>query len=147
MSRRFLNDGCVRRRGFTLVETIASLVVLSMTIPPIMIVMQRASTDQLTPIMTSRARWLATEKIEDIIADRHSATRGYDYLITANYVDETPITSDPGFSRTVSLSVTAADLVTAGTGYMTVTVAVSWADSTGSARQIDIVTVLTEYDP
>jgi len=147
MSRRFLNDGFVRRRGFTLVETIASLVVLSMTIPPIMIVMQRASTDQLTPIMTSRARWLATEKIEDIIADRHSATRGYDYLITANYVDETPITSDPGFSRTVSLSVTAADLVTAGTGYMTVTVAVSWADSTGSARQIDIVTVLTEYDP
>ncbi|NOG54677.1 MAG: type II secretion system protein [Planctomycetes bacterium] len=135
-----------RRRAFTLIETIAAVVVLAIAIPPLLLTARRATIDSVTPIMFSRARWLAVEKLEDVIGDRHSPQRGYDYLSSGNYPAEDPVTSDPGFSRSVQLSETGADLQTPGTGYMTVTVTVSWTDATATVRSLQIGTVLTEYE-
>jgi len=134
-----------KRSGFTLIETIAAVVLLAVAIPPMMWAVRDAHIQRVNPILVSKARWIATEKLEDIIADRHSENRGYDYLTGGNYPTESTISGYPGFSRSVSLTETEVDLQTAGDGYMTVTVSVSWTDATGAPRTLAVSTVLTEY--
>ena len=74
-----------RSTGFTLIETIAAIVILSISIPTMLMMLSKAHHERANPVMISRARWLAASKLEDIIADRHSTTRGYSYLISGNY--------------------------------------------------------------
>lgn len=133
------------RRAFTLIECIAAMVILAVALPSMMFAIRQAGIDRVLPTNLSRARWLATEKLEDIIADRHSTTRGYVYLTTGNYPAENPIASNPDFSRSVSFTETDADLTTSGSGYMTVTVTVTWTDVTATARSFAVSTVLTSY--
>ncbi len=135
----------IKRSGFTLIETIAAVVLLSVAIPPMIWAVRDAHIQRINPMLVSKARWIATEKLENIIADRHSENRGYDYLTGGNYPAESTISGYPGFSRSVSLSETDADLQTAGDGYMTVTVSVSWTDATGTPQTLAVSTVLTEY--
>ncbi len=135
------------RHGFTLIEAIAVIVLMTVAIPPMMWSIQEAHVNRANPVLASRGRWLAVAKLEDVIADRNSTTRGYSYLITGNYAAEPTITGYPGFSRTVSFNETLADLTTAGDGYMNVTVAISWTDAQGTSRTLNISTVLTEFVP
>ena len=97
--------------------------------------------------MFDRARWLAAEKLEDVIADRHSTTRGYSFLSNSNYPAESPITGFAGFSRSVSVSETGVSLTGAGTGYKTVSVTVTFPAANGGTRSFSLATVLTEYTP
>lgn len=135
------------RRGFTLVETIAAIVILAVAIPPMLWSIRAAHQQRVNPVLLSRARWLAAEKLEDVIADRHSTTRGYAWLSPSNYPAESPVSGFTGFDRSVSLVETTADLVTPGSGYMTVTVTVDWTDGAGDAQSLSISTVLTDYTP
>lgn len=121
------------------------MVILAVALPSMMFAIRQAATDRVLPTQLSRARWLATEKLEDVIADRHSTTRGYTYLVTGNYPAESPIGTDPDFSRIVTFNETEADLSTSGSGYMIVTVTVSWTDINGNARSFAVDTVLTNY--
>jgi prepilin-type N-terminal cleavage/methylation domain-containing protein len=132
-------------RGFTLIETIIAIVVLSIAVPPMLWSIRESHIQRVGPMMASKARWLATEKLEDIIADRHSTTRGYAYLVTANYAAEASISGSAGFTRTVTFTETAADLSTAGTGYKRCTVTVGWTDGAGTARSLSISSVVTDY--
>lgn len=134
-----------RPRGFTLIETIAAILVLSIAVPPLLWSIRQAHIQRVNPMLASKARWLATEKLEDIVADRHSTTRGYGYLVAGNYPAESPVAGYTGFTRTVSFVQTNADLVTAGSGYMKATVTVSWTDATSTARSLSIATVVTDY--
>ena len=136
-----------RGLGFTLIETIAAMVILSIAIPPMLWAVRDAHSGRVDVVLSSRARWLATEKLEDIIADRHSTTRGYNYLIAGNYPAESPVTGFPNFNRSVNLTETQADLSTPGSGYMNVTVSVTWNDAMGTARTMAVSTVLTDYTP
>lgn len=147
MSRTSRNNLKVNRRGFTLIEAIAAIVILAAAIPPLLFSIRAAHRQRVDPVLTSRARWLATEKLEDVIADRHSSTRGYDYLTAGNYPDENSVAGFQNFARTVTFAETEADLTTPGEGYMNVTVEVSWTDGGGDARSLSVSTVLTEYDP
>nr|AQQ75240.1 hypothetical protein [uncultured bacterium] len=106
---------------------------------------KQAHVQRVNPMMASKARWLATEKLEDIIADRHSTTRGYGYLVSGNYPIENPVGGAPGFTRSVSINETRANLTSPGTGYKRVTVTVSWTDATSTNRSLSIATVLTDY--
>ena len=126
-------------------ESIAALVILSVAVPPMLFSLRAAQYNRVNPTMSLKARWLATEKLEDIIADRHSTTRGYTYVVAGNYVTENPVSGYTGFTRSVAISETAADLVTAGTGYKRVTVTVSWIDATGTSRSLVIATIVTDY--
>ncbi len=132
-------------RGFTLIETIAAMIILTIAIPPMMWAIRNAHTQRVNPMMASKARWLATEKLEDIIADRHSTTRGYDYLVTGNFAAETPVSGYTGFNRTVAFAETTADLATAGTGYKRATVTVTWTDATATSRSLAVSTIVTDY--
>src|SRR5687768_11605020 len=113
-------------RSFTLIETVAAIVIMAVAIPPMMWAIRHAHIQRVNPMMASKARWLATEKLEDVIADRHSTTRGYGYLIAANYPSENPVAGFANFNRSVSFTETAGDLVSPGTGYRRATVTVSW---------------------
>lgn len=134
-------------RGFTLVETITALVILAMAVPPMMFALRQATVDRIDPIRFSQARWLATERLEDIMADRHSTTRGYDYVSELHYPAEPVVASTPAFARRVRIIETGPDLRTAGAGYKTATVILSWIDSRGHAQSLEVATVLTELEP
>lgn len=131
------------RQGFTLIEAIAAVVVLSISVPAMLYAVRGAHIQRVNPIMASTARWLATERLEDVIADSQSSTRGYAYVINANYAAETPVTSFTGYNRSVNIVETASDLTSAGTGYKKVTVTVSWTDATATVRSLSIATVVT----
>ncbi len=139
-----------RRTGFTLIETVAAIVILAVAVPPMLWAITEAQRQRINPMLVSRARWLAVEKLEDLIADRHSTTRGYTYLDTLNYPFEDPVPGYAGFTRTVSFVETKADLATTAPpplGYMTVTVKISWNDADAAAKALIISTVLTDYTP
>lgn len=135
------------RRGFTLIEAIAAIVILSVSVPAMLWAVRTAMLRRVDPIMASRARWLATERLEDVIADRHSPSRGYTYVVNANYAAEASITGFPGFTRSVNIAETAVDLTSTGTGYKTVRVSVGYTDSRGTARTLSLATVITDYTP
>lgn len=136
-----------RARGFTLIEAIVSIVILSTAVPAMLWAVSQAQRDRIGPVKASQARWLATEKLEDIIADRHSTTRGYSYLVNNNYAAESSITGYPGFTRSVAISETGADLASAGTGFKRATVTVTWTNSTGASKSLAIATIITDYTP
>ena len=136
-----------RRAGFTLIETIAAIVILAIALPPMLFAVRDAHVQRVNPMLASQARWLATEKLEDILADRHSDTRGYDYLTGGNYPAEPSVSGFPAFSRSVTFAETEADLSSPGDGYMTVTVHMSWVAATSTSRTLSIATVRTEYTP
>lgn len=134
------------RRGFTLIEAIVAIVIVATALPASLIFIMDAQTRRAGPILAGRARWLAGEKLEDVIADRHSATRGWSYVASNNYPSEATIAGFPGFSRSVGIVETGASLVGGGTGYRTVTVTVSWTDPVRGATWLSMATVLTDFE-
>ncbi len=148
-----------RRTGFTLIETVAAIVILAVAVPPMLWAVTESQRMRINPVLASKARWLAVEKLEDIIADRHSSDvapapiRGYAWVAGGgDYVVENAgdIAGYPPFSRTVTLLETKADLSTTAPpplGYLTVTVTVGWVDAKGNNQTMAISTVLTDYTP
>ncbi len=136
-----------RKRGFSLIDAITAIVILSVGVPSLMWAIRDSQRTRATPVMTSRARWLAAEQLEDTFADRHSSTRGYAYLINANYPSESSIASFPGYSRDLSIIETGPTLSGSGTGYKLVTVNVQYRDGWGASRTYSLSTVLTDYTP
>lgn len=131
--------------GFSLIEAIIAIVILSVAIPPMFWAMRDAAERRVTPVMLTRARWLAAEKLEDIMADRYCSSRGYGYLLTANYPSEPAIPEFGGFSREVAVVERGADLQSAGTGYKIATVRVSYPGARGAIQIFELATVLTDY--
>ena len=140
-----------RRRGFTFIETIGSIVILSVAIPPMFWAMRAAELRRVDTRLLSQARWLAAETLENIIADRHGPSLGWSYVTNgANYPAENPVATDPQFNRTVTVSEHGAwdngtSSWSAGTGHLTATVQVEWYNFRGTLRQLQITTVLTDY--
>lgn len=134
------------RRAFSLIEAITALVVLSIAMPAMLWSIRDSVRRRADPVLLSRARWLAAERLEDCIADGHSPTRGYSYLATGNYPDETPVTGFTGMNRSVAIAETAPKFV-AGTGWKTITVTVTYTDGQGVSRSLALSTVVTSYTP
>lgn len=134
-----------RPNAFTLIEAIIAVTILALAVPGMFWAVRDAAQTRADPVMIARARWLACEKLEDILADRASIPRGYSYVVNANYAAEPSVTSFPGFSRSVSITETARDLTSAGTGYKTVVVTVSYPSAAGTTKSLAISTVVTKY--
>ena len=141
-----------RTRSFTLIEAILAIVILTLAIPPMLWAIRQAHVQRVNPMRISMARWLAIEKLEDLIADRHSTTRGWDYVKDpTKYLDETPVTGYAGFDRRVTLAQhgpwdNTTSSWTAGTEYLEATVHVDWTDALGGDRTLQISTIITNYD-
>lgn len=131
--------------AFTLIEAIAAIVLLAVAVPGMFWAIQDAQTARANPGLYARARWLAGERLEGIIADRHSPTRGYAYLTSGNYPAETSVPGFPTYTRSVQITETAADLASAGSGYKRINVSVGFADGRGIGRTFTLATVVTDY--
>jgi type II secretory pathway pseudopilin PulG len=137
----------MRRHGFTVLEAVAAVVVLGLAIPPMLWGVRQAHAHRAGQILASRARWLASERLEEALADRHSALRGYSYITASNYPLESNIPGFPGFTRAMSIQETAADLVSPGSGFKRISCTVSYADASRTARTVILSTVVTNYAP
>lgn len=134
-------------RGVTLIEAIAAIVVASIALPSMLWAMQGAHMSRVDLAYGTRARWLAAEKLEDIIADRHSVSQGYSYIVAGNYPFEGSVAGFENFSRTVTITETGVSLSGVGTGYKAVEVSVGWTDGRGQARSLHLSTILANYTP
>lgn len=134
------------RGGFTLIEVMIAVVVMAIAVPPMFWALRQANVQRVDPINLSRARWLVNEKMEDILADESSTTRGYSYLTNSKYTAESPVSGFTGFTRSVSIAESGADLVAgSGTGFKTVVVTVGYVDGKGTSRTLSVTTVVTQH--
>jgi type II secretory pathway pseudopilin PulG len=134
----------LRRRAFTLIEAITAILILGISMPAMLMALTNAHRSRVTPIRASQARWLAMEKLEDVIADRASPTRGWEYIIASNFASEATVPGVAGYARAVSITETGSDLVTPGEGYKTIEVTVSWVHEESTSLSVTLATVLTE---
>lgn len=134
------------RRAFTLIEVMIAMVVLAIAMPPLFWAMRDANVQRVDPVNLSRARWLACEKLEDVIADAHSGARGYTFLANANYAAESPVSGFTGFGRSVAIAESGPDLISgSGTGYKTATVTVTYVTGRGTTKSLSVSTVVAQY--
>ena len=95
--------------GFTLIETVITLVVLSIAAVGVLSVFTVGMRGSASPVLIDQAVQLAQEKMDTISGDRSGL--GFSHIVPGNYGAENPITGFAGFSRSVSMyCVTAADL-------------------------------------
>ena len=144
-------------KGFTLIETIITLVVLSIAAVGVLSVFTVGIKGSANPLVVEQAVQLAQEKMDTIIGDRMNApptgTRGFGWIVPGNY-NASPGVAVPGFSgftRSESIyCVTAADLNTSigapggagcASGYTHVTVTVANA----LIGSVSVETIVTNY--
>jgi type II secretory pathway pseudopilin PulG len=128
-----------------MLEIVATIVLIGTAAPALLTAVRDTTARRASVQQQVVARWLACEKLEDIIADRHSTTRGWNYLITANYPDEPSVNGFPAFARTAAFIDTGPDLLTAGTGYRKVTVTVTYPDVREGTKSLSLSTIVTDY--
>jgi type II secretory pathway pseudopilin PulG len=133
-----------RRSGMTLVDVIATMVLIGIAVPPTMIALRDAAQRQTENFHRIAARWLAAEQIETILSDRHHPARSYAHVATGSY----PSDAFGAFTRTTTITEVANDLSTAqaNSGIKRVTVRVSWSGTQGE-RALQLSTVVTNYTP
>ena len=147
-----LIGGTPNSRGFTLIETIITLVVLSIAAIGVLSVFTTGMKGSPNPLITNQAISLAQEKMDSIIGDKMNTTtpRGFTYIIPGNYPAESPVTGFPAFSRSVNVyCVTAGALdtnngdvppcTTSGYAHITVTV------TNATVGNVNVDTVVTNY--
>jgi prepilin-type N-terminal cleavage/methylation domain-containing protein len=93
-------------RGFTLIETVMALVILSIAVAGILQVFFTglAPRNAPLPIEITIGTQLVQERLERIKADRKNPARGFGYIISANYPAETLTAPFAGFTRTTTIS-------------------------------------------
>jgi len=139
LKKRFKNQ-----KGFTLIETCLSCVIIGVGLVGGMIVMQNATANTVNNDLSTIATQLANQKIEQIIADNKFI--GYETLISDNYPNET-VTDVYNMSRTVSITeVNSVDLSVpeAGSGLKSVSATVTWGDK--DYQTVTVTTLIADYD-
>lgn len=137
--------------GFSLIEVIVTLVVLSIAAVGVITVFVTGSPGTAEPLILSQAVRLAQEKMDIISGDRREPGRGFSYISRApvdHYPDEAVTLGGHAYSRTVSVvCVDAVDLnASPGPGcpqsYKRVAVTVSW---NAGADSISATTLFADY--
>lgn len=110
--------------GFTLVEVVLIIVIAAVAVLPLGMLFANTSIRSSDARNAMVAAQLAQAKMEEITADKNSPSRGFGYLIAANYPPENPVAIFPGYSRTVAFAPDSSyDGVTFRTATVTVTCA------------------------
>lgn len=89
------------KKGFTLVELVVVLVLLSVGLVTLLLVLRNASVSNATAHIITVANELGEGKIEEILADRK--TQGFDYIKNLNYPTEDPVTGFNSYMREVDI--------------------------------------------
>ena len=121
--------------GFTLMEVVLIIVIAGIAVLPLSMLFANTSIRSGDARNATIAAQLAAAKMEEITADKNSPTRGFSYLVAANYPAENPVAAFPNYSRSVSI---AADSTYDGVTFRTV-------DVTVACPNIPAVTVTTWF--
>lgn len=143
MMKKLLNK-MRNHKGFTLLENILSMVIISIGLMGTMIVMQNAALNTVQGDMNTIATQYANEKVEEILAD--DTFQGYDYLQDGNY--ESEVIDGYDMNRSVQIvEVNSDDLTTVeeGSGLKKVTVTVYWDDGEAD-EQVIVSTLISDYE-
>jgi len=96
--------------GFTLIETIITLVVLSIAAIGVLSVFTTGMKGSANPLILNQAVSLAQEKMDIIIGDRQNPARGYAWIAAADYntnalkyMPENPVPGFANFNRSVTI--------------------------------------------
>lgn len=90
-------------RGFSLIEIIITLVVLSIAAAGVLSVFLSSSKASGDPLVLNQAVQLAQEKMDIIIGDRKNPARGFVWIVPGNYGAETPVPGFANFNRNVTI--------------------------------------------
>jgi Tfp pilus assembly protein PilV len=93
-----------RQRGFTLIELVAIIILLSIAGTAILGMFGQVGRSLTTNQDTQTGAQLVQEKAEQILADRRNPARGFAWIMAANYPAETPISGFAAFDRSVTIS-------------------------------------------
>lgn len=132
------------QRGFTLIETILTIVLLSFGLIGGLTLFRNSTENSLTKDYRVIASQLASEKIESILLDKEF--QGYDTITEANYPDENLADPYGEFSRSVTIQEVDPDDMTtpsAGSGYKRIDVDVTWGAE--GYQTITVSTLVTDY--
>lgn len=152
-----------RRRAFTLIEAVVIVVVLAIAIPTTLTFLNDANQRRVDSVNTTRATALATCVMEHVLADVSSKASGLGFSALSNsnaYLNTagtglvarlstfTNLYSGMGMTYTVTIG-PLADKTGVATGVVTedvfrvVTVAVSFTGADGTARTLNIKSMVT----
>lgn len=117
-----------KRRAATIIEIVMAIVILAIALPPLIDAFSDAAIQSIHPANAAVASFLATERMEEIIARRFRANDGYGAVTQANYPSETPVAGFSRFNRSVTVTFTdsALNSQVSDMGYKLVRVTVTW---------------------
>jgi Tfp pilus assembly protein PilV len=124
--------------GFTLIEVVLILVIAAVAVLPLGMLFANTSIRSGDARNAMVAAELAQTKMEEITADKNSPSRGFSYLVAANYPPEGSVTAFPGYARSVSF---APDSSYDGVTFRTVSVTVTC----GNIPPVTLTTWFTSY--
>ena len=90
-------------RGFTLIEVLITVILLSVLSSGLMAMFTTYSQNNGNSPVLIQATELAKERMEQILADKYKTSRGFNYITNANYPAENPVAGFAGFSRSVNI--------------------------------------------
>lgn len=132
------------QKGFTIIEAIMSMMVLSIGLWGTMAIFQNVTQHSLSNDFKIIASQLATEQLENIISDK--TFTGYDTVTDNEYTAQSLPAPYSSYKKNVIISeVDPQDMKTIlpGSGYKRVDVTVSWGPNTYEA--VSVSTVLANY--
>ena len=134
----------IRHRGTTIIELVMAIVILGVGLPPLMMAFAESARQSIEPVNATIASFLATERMENVIARRYKNSAGYDAVTAANFPAEIPVAGFTGFNRTVTFAELDSALNASGAplGYRLVTVTVTW---NGGANEISIDRLFSDF--
>jgi hypothetical protein len=123
-----------RRKATSIIEIVMAIIILAVSVPPLMSAFTQSAHNTIHPTNATIASFLATERMEEIVARRYRATDGYANVTTANFPNEASVTNFTRFARSVTVSYVNSALASVGSdqGYKLVRVTVTWNSGTKS---------------
>lgn len=131
-------------KGITLLESVLGIMILAVGYLGLLPMMTNATAKTLDNDRYVISSYLANDKMESILADKNF--KGYATITSANYPDENLDSTNPGYTRTTTITeVSKTDLTTlqTGSGYKKVVIEVKWG--TGAAEKSTLTTLVTNY--
>lgn len=134
-----------KRKGFTLIEVILTVVIISVGLFGLMILYYNSSKSVVEGDINIMATYLARERMEQLISDK--VNYGYNYVINDNYTTSATVSvGNHYFTRSFNIyEVNAQDLAAPeeGTGYKRIDMTINWGTNAGES--IMIPTLITNY--
>jgi len=115
----------MKSSGFTLIEVVLIIVIAAVAVLPLSMLFANTSIRSGDARNATIAAQLAQVKMEEITADKNSPSRGFSFLVPANFPPERPVRAFAGYSRSVSI---APDSTYDGVRFRSVSVSVSSAN-------------------